>query len=292
MIPYFSQPDLRVGPLTIHAFGVLVACAVLVGAEIVRRRAAVQGVSDGAIQRFLSWVLVGGFVGAHLVDRLIYFPRETLADPLSLLRFWESLSSFGGFVGGSLGAALFLRRHTARGSAWLYIDSFAYAFPFGWILGRAGCFVAYDHPGRATTFVLGQAYKDGVVRHNLGLDEAIYTVLIAVLFFVLGRRPSPPGFFLAGGGLSETHRRSLLRPDARTVWLCRVAAGRRRDPGAWPPFRDNEGLTLSTATGSAGTGRRSRQDADEEEPQPGGDHPLAALAQEPLGAGRSMWMPS
>jgi phosphatidylglycerol:prolipoprotein diacylglycerol transferase len=197
MIPYFSQPDLRVGPLTIHAFGVLVACAVLVGAEIVRRRAAVQGVSDGAIQRFLSWVLVGGFVGAHLVDRLIYFPRETLADPLSLLRFWESLSSFGGFVGGSLGAALFLRRHTARGSAWLYIDSFAYAFPFGWILGRAGCFVAYDHPGRATTFVLGQAYKDGVVRHNLGLDEAIYTAFIAALFFVLGRRPRPPGFFLA-----------------------------------------------------------------------------------------------
>jgi phosphatidylglycerol:prolipoprotein diacylglycerol transferase len=41
-----------------------------------------------------------------------------------------------------------------------------------------------------------QAYADGVVRHNLGLDEAIYTVLIAALFFVLGRRPRPPGFFL------------------------------------------------------------------------------------------------
>jgi phosphatidylglycerol:prolipoprotein diacylglycerol transferase len=196
MIPYLSQPELGFGPLTIHAFGVLVACAVLVGAEIVRRRAAVQGVPEGAIQRFLSWVLVGGFVGAHLVDRVIYFPRETLADPLSLVRFWESLSSFGGFAGGSLGAALFLRRHAARVSAWRYIDSFAYAFPFGWLLGRAGCFVAYDHPGRSTTFVLGQAYKDGVVRHNLGLDEAIYTVLIAALFVVLGRRPRRPGFFL------------------------------------------------------------------------------------------------
>jgi phosphatidylglycerol:prolipoprotein diacylglycerol transferase len=197
MIPHFSQPALRVGPLTIHAFGILVACAVLVGAEIARRRAAGQGLPDGAIQRFLSWVLVGGFVGAHLIDRLIYFPEETLADPFSLFRFWESLSSFGGFIGGSLGAGLFLRRHAARGSAWLYIDSFAYAFPFGWIFGRAGCFVAYDHPGLATTFVLGQAYKDRVVRHNLGLDEAIYTVLIAVLFFVLGRRPRLPGFFLA-----------------------------------------------------------------------------------------------
>ena len=35
-----------------------------------------------------------GFLGSHLVDRLVDFPRETLADPFSLLRFWESLSSF------------------------------------------------------------------------------------------------------------------------------------------------------------------------------------------------------
>lgn len=130
------------------------------------------------------------------MDRLVYFPGETLADPLSLFRLWESLSSFGGFVGGTVGALLFFRTHAAPGSTWKYVDSFAYAFPFGWIFGRAGCFVAFDHPGRATTFVLGQVYKDGVVRHNLGLDEAIYTVLLAALFHVLGRRPRAPGFFL------------------------------------------------------------------------------------------------
>ena len=196
MIPYFAQPQIGLGPLTIHAFGVLVACALLVGMRIVRRRTAASGLADSAVGRFLSWVLVGGFAGAHLVDRLIYFPRETIADPLSLLRFWESLSSFGGFLGGTVGAVLFLRRHAAPGTAWVYIDSFVYAFPFGWIFGRAGCFVAYDHPGRPTRFVLGEMYKDGIVRHNLGLEEAIYTVIIAVIFHVLGRRPRFPGFFL------------------------------------------------------------------------------------------------
>jgi phosphatidylglycerol:prolipoprotein diacylglycerol transferase len=196
MIPYFAQPQLQLGPLTVHAFGVLVACAVLVGTTIVRRRARREGLPEREVGRFLSWVLLGGFAGAHLVDRLIYFPAETMADPLSLVRFWESLSSFGGFVGGSVGAVLFFRRHAAPGSTWKYVDSFAYAFPFGWIFGRAGCFVAFDHPGRATTFLLGQVYKDGVVRHNLGLDEAIYTVLLAALFYVLGRRRRAPGFFL------------------------------------------------------------------------------------------------
>jgi phosphatidylglycerol:prolipoprotein diacylglycerol transferase len=196
MIPYFAQPQLQLGALTIHAFGVLVACAVLVGTKIVGRRAAAQGVPEVSVQRFLGWVLIGGFAGAHLVDRLVYFPSETLADPASLFRFWESLSSFGGFVGGSIGAVLFLRRRAAAGSVWAYIECLAYAFPFAWLLGRTGCFVAYDHPGRPTTLVLGQVYKDGVVRHNLGLDEALYTALIATLFHVLGKRPRFPGFFV------------------------------------------------------------------------------------------------
>jgi phosphatidylglycerol:prolipoprotein diacylglycerol transferase len=196
MIPYFPQPQLRIGPLTIHAFGVLVACALVVGMRIVRRRAAAQGLRDAEVGRFLSWILVGGFVGAHLFDRLVYFPHEAMADPLSLLRFWESLSSFGGFVGGTVGALLFFRRHAEPGSIWQYVDSFAYAFPFAWVLGRAGCFVAFDHPGRPTAFLLGQVYEDGIVRHNLGLEEAIYTLFIAALFYALGRRPRFAGFFL------------------------------------------------------------------------------------------------
>jgi len=196
MIPYFAQPEIGLGPVTVHAFGVLVACAILVGTKIVTRRAVARGVSQQSVGRFLSWVLIGGFSGAHLVDRLVYFPAETIADPVSILRFWEGLSSFGGFVGGSAGAVLFLRRQAVSGSVWTYVDSFAYAFPFAWVLGRAGCFVAYDHPGRPTTFVLGEVYKDGIVRHNLGLDEGIYSIFIATLFHVLGRRPRFPGFFL------------------------------------------------------------------------------------------------
>lgn len=196
MIPYFAQPQLRLGPVTIHAFGVLVACALLVGTTLVRKRAAAQRLPEREVGRFLSWILIGGFAGAHLIDRLVYFPGETMADPLSLLRFWESLSSFGGFLGGTAGALLFFREHAAAGTSWKYMDSFAYAFPFAWLLGRTGCFVAYDHPGRPTRFLLGQFYRDGIVRHNLGLEEAIYTLSIAGLFYILGQRLRFPGFFL------------------------------------------------------------------------------------------------
>ena len=103
LIPVLQQPALRLGPLTVHAFGLLVACAVLLGTRVLQRRAAEQGLSARAVARFVSWVLIGGFLGAHLVDRIVYFPRETGADPLSILRFWEGLSSFGGFLGGTMG---------------------------------------------------------------------------------------------------------------------------------------------------------------------------------------------
>jgi phosphatidylglycerol:prolipoprotein diacylglycerol transferase len=229
MIPYFEQPELQLGPLTIHAFGVLVAAAVLVGYRVFGRQLRERKLDPVLGDRLFSFIVVGGFVGAHLIDRLVYFPGKTLHDPWSLLKFWEGLSSFGGFVGAVVGAWLFTRRrHTpepetqspapaaadgtispaptapdrtrsaapARQNTWPYLDAVAYAFPFGWILGRIGCFVAYDHPGSPTGFFLGQRYWDGVVRHNLGLEEALYTVLVAALFWVLGRRPRPSGFYL------------------------------------------------------------------------------------------------
>jgi phosphatidylglycerol---prolipoprotein diacylglyceryl transferase len=197
MIPYFDQPTLSLGPLTIHAFGVLVATAVLVGYRVCRRQVSRRGLDQLVADRLFSYIIVGGFVGAHLVDRLVYFPAETLQDPWSLVRFWDGLASFGGFLGAVTGAWLFTqRRRPPDLDPWPYLDSVAYAFPFGWIFGRLGCFLAYDHPGAPTAFVLGQRYRDGVVRHNLGLEEALFTVALAGLFWMLSRRPRAAGFYL------------------------------------------------------------------------------------------------
>jgi phosphatidylglycerol:prolipoprotein diacylglycerol transferase len=96
-----------------------------------------------------------------------------------------------------VGAALFVRLQRMGSQKWLYLDVVAYAFPTSWFFGRTGCFLAYDHPGSATNILLAQRYSDGVVRHNLGLDEALYTLPVALLFLWLGRRgPRAPGFFV------------------------------------------------------------------------------------------------
>src|ERR1700683_1146721 len=109
MIPYLVPPDLPIGPLTIHAFGVLVVCAIFVGTSILSRRAAQRGIPPAQASSFVTWIMIGGFLGAPLVHRFVYFPGETLQDPMSILRIWAGISSFGGFLGGTIGGLLFFR---------------------------------------------------------------------------------------------------------------------------------------------------------------------------------------
>ena len=197
MIPYFEQPKLHLGPLTIHAFGVLVALGILLAFRLIRRRAPQIGLDPVLAERLAMRMVIVGFISAHVVDRLAYFPRDVLARPWSLLFIWESISSFGGFLGAVLVAVWFMHKQPDRSLGWRYLDLIAWAFPAAWLLGRSGCAVAYDHPGYATTFFLAQRFSDHVVRHNLGLYEALCTIPLVFAFHRLGRgKPRPPGFFV------------------------------------------------------------------------------------------------
>ena len=108
MIPYFPQPeDHLVGPLTVHAFGAIVAVALIAGWRMAIARTRAKSLDPELVQDLLSYVVLSGFVVAHLYSVLAYFPREAMQDPLLLLKFWEDISSFGGFAGGLLGLRLF-----------------------------------------------------------------------------------------------------------------------------------------------------------------------------------------
>src|SRR4051812_10544912 len=107
MLPYFNQPEWHLGPLTIHAFGIVVAVAVWVGVTIAQRRFERAGLDAATGQQLGGWMLAGGIIGAHLFSVLLYFPDKLRADPLLLIRVWEDISSLGGILGGVAGALLF-----------------------------------------------------------------------------------------------------------------------------------------------------------------------------------------
>jgi len=226
MIPYFEQPTLPVGPITLHAFGALAGAAILAGSALTVKRCRKTGLDPDRGGDLAIYAIVAGFVAAHLYATLAYYPRDVLENPLLLFKVWENISSFGGFVGGVFGIWLFFRVR-APGlpgeEKWKYLDAVAFVLPFAWTIGRLGCAVAHDHPGTVTTFPLGVSLATPDARayiasyygsagrlaelpppellarmafHDLGWYEFLYTLFAIVpAFLVLDRKPRRPGFY-------------------------------------------------------------------------------------------------
>jgi phosphatidylglycerol:prolipoprotein diacylglycerol transferase len=211
--------------LNIHGFGVMVAFGLWLGGNMAARKARRDGLDPAIISEIVGWVVVGIFVGGHLGHALFYEPREYLRDPLKLLKVWDGLSSFGGFIA-CTGLVIWLikskndrirRDNKARKDAGQplqpllptlgYGDALLYGTTLGWFFGRFGCFLAHDHPGVQTDFWLGVygicppqgahlCQSVGVACHDLGLYESIWGGVMTLVFVALDRQPRAPGFFM------------------------------------------------------------------------------------------------
>lgn len=255
MLPFFEQPEWHIGPLTIHAFGIAVAAGLWVGLTMAVQRFARASLDPAIGHRLGVWMLAGGILGAHLFSVMLYFPNQLRADPWLLLRVWEDVASFGGMIGGIVGAVLFFSARAPQLSArarLAYLDAIAFVFPFGLAFGRLGCALAHDHPGGVTTFPLaislrtagaqacinsvynaaGQALPAGADMmgfHDLGLYECVFLLLVVIpAFRLLDRRRRQPGYYLVAFALLYLPVRFALD------WL-RVSDARylRLTPGQW-----------------------------------------------------------
>src|SRR5690242_18806075 len=103
MFPYIFVPD--IGKF-VHPFGLLVSIGVILGTYLANWRARKRGIDLDKLNSFITWMLVCGFIGAHVFDEIFYHPKEIVERPWSLLMFWASLSSFGGFLGALIGCLL------------------------------------------------------------------------------------------------------------------------------------------------------------------------------------------
>jgi phosphatidylglycerol:prolipoprotein diacylglycerol transferase len=193
MIPYIDIGPWQLGPLTIYPFGIMVGLAILVGAAVGQKRAEKLGLNPKVFSEAVIWMYVGAFAMAHWVSVIFYFPHRIWEDPLSLLKFWEGISSFGGFLGGA--ATLYIYARIKKLPVWTMYDAVSFGLVHGWVLGRAGCSLAHDHPGKCTNFFLAVKFPgwnmpcpEGYsARHDLGFYEFLFTIFLAVLLNVLDR---------------------------------------------------------------------------------------------------------
>jgi phosphatidylglycerol:prolipoprotein diacylglycerol transferase len=200
-LPYFEPKPIQLGPLPLPPFGVMVASGVLIGSYLGVRRATKIGVSRAKFESFSSYILAFGFILSHVLDVLMYRPRDAFRDPMELLRIWNGISSYGGFIGTIVGA--FVWKAVKKEKIRPYSDMCAAVFPVGWIFGRAGCASAHDHVGRLSDSPLavdfpallgpGGTYLPPGSRFDLGLIEMLLTIPIAIATIWFARKPRRAG---------------------------------------------------------------------------------------------------
>jgi len=255
-IPFFYSGELVDIGLPIQTFGVIVAAGVLIGAGLARRYAEWHGVSDELIRKLTGWLVIAGFLGAHILDVLMYEPQKLDEDIASwppsawpaIIRVWDGISSYGGFVGGAIGFAFFVwwKRLPAR----LFADVILVGLLPAFSIGRIGCTVVSDHIGAVVssdkwyafmaenypthssdfhTSVLDKLIKaeqlsgrpvgDHILAWNLGLVEFLYLVPVNLLILWLAFRPDkrmPAGFVTVLTGVLYAPVRfflDFLRPE-------------------------------------------------------------------------------
>lgn len=202
VIPFYNFATWHVAGVTLYSFGLLVAAGALVGHAMAMRRARALGLQPiKQVDVFAIWVLGCGFVAGHVLDEVLYHPDILRAHPIELVMLHHGLSSMGGIAGAVAGGVGFIL--VRKLPAWVYADLCAYAFPFGWLLGRAGCSIAHDHPGRRTTSLLAVNFPAnyppppeqpfGGPRFDLGLLEFALTPLLIALVVLVARRTRRPG---------------------------------------------------------------------------------------------------
>jgi phosphatidylglycerol:prolipoprotein diacylglycerol transferase len=134
------HPDIiSIGPLSIHAYGVMMALGFLAGLGnwiLLGRR---EGHSTQFCTDLMFWIMVSGIVGARTAYVLENWTVYA-ADPQSIIRLDQGgLIFYGGFVAAAGAVVFFARRHKVPLPR--LFDFVVTSVPLAHALGRIGCFL-------------------------------------------------------------------------------------------------------------------------------------------------------
>lgn len=194
-----------IGPLTVHWYGVIimlgaVSAAFLAVSQARRWKEDPEKVWDG-----LTWVLIGGVIGARLWH--IFTPPPSMVEaglttqyylthPLDAIAVWRGgLGIPGAIIGGGLALYFFTRR--ARLSFARWADITAPAIALGQAIGRWGNFVNQEIYGAPTSLPWAisidpskrvPGYEEFATFHPLFLYESLWNLANMFLLLWLGKK--------------------------------------------------------------------------------------------------------
>jgi len=225
--PQFNPVALKLGPLSIHWYGLMYLLAFLQFWYLGKRRIETQpalakaGWTVPQLDDLLFYGVLGVVLGGRLGQVLFYEPGYYLSNPLQILAVWKGGMSFHGGMLGVFVAMAYSAFRTKR--AWLDITDFiAPLVPLGLAAGRIGNFINGELWGRVADPTLPWAmifpHVDQQPRHPSQLYQAgLEGVLLFVILWFFSRSARPRGAvsaaFLIGYGSFRFIAEYFRTPD-------------------------------------------------------------------------------
>jgi phosphatidylglycerol:prolipoprotein diacylglycerol transferase len=191
---------LKLGPITVYTYGVLLAAAYLLGLKLAMTRAKSRGLDPNRALDLGIAIIVAALVGAKLLLILVDFDkfRQNPGEILSIVRAGGVF--YGGLIAAVAVAFWYMWRH--RMPLWTTCDVFAPGIALGHAVGRLGCLMAGCCYGREThvpwaiTFTNPEAAANvgtplGVPLHPTQLYESAAEALILVLLLWTEKKGRP-----------------------------------------------------------------------------------------------------
>jgi len=177
---------LQVGSLKLYTYGLFVALGFITAIWFTKRNAKFYGVPDQIVSDLFFTVLISALAGARILYVLINLNayKDNFFD---VFKIWNGgLVFFGGFLGGALGAIIFLK--IKKMDIWKTADVIAPGLALGHSVGRFGCLFAGCCYGKPSDLSIALTFTnpDSLAPLNVPLQPTqLYMIASNFILFLI-----------------------------------------------------------------------------------------------------------
>lgn len=222
----FASPGpiiVKLGPLTIRWYGLLIASAVLIGVSLSQYLAKRRNVDPNYIADLAIWLVIGAIPCARLY--YVLFEWEQYAQhPQDIIAIWKGgIAIHGAILGGVIATIIFAQ--IQKVSVWLLADLVVPSLILGQGIGRWGNFFNSEAFGRPTNvswklYIPPQqrppTYVNYQYFHPTFLYESLWNLLIFLILITLFFRDLKRKSHLKVGTLALIY---LIGYSAGRIWI-------------------------------------------------------------------------
>ena len=199
------SPGINIGPFTFTYYGIIIMVGVIAATVLSYFLAKKRGRDPEVILDSLTWIVVGGVIGARIWHILTpsaslvaqgITTQYYLTHPLAAIAIWRGgLGIPGAVAGGALTFLIYSRKKKI--SFWAWADIFAPGVALGQAIGRWGNFINQEVYGKPSTLPWAitidpqnrlPEFQEYATYHPLFLYESIFNLVNMGILIWIGKK--------------------------------------------------------------------------------------------------------